>query len=304
MSAAENYGAVLTREELSALLESGPAPEARPIGMVDPGPARAELTTIAERFADDLSRVLSTLHQTPLHFRFSHWEEITLRQFASAMMQTDRIACLDVARGGTDVYLLMSRPLVFGWMVMAFGAQPGSGDPLIPQRPYTRIEERFLTRAATEVTHSLTRALGGNAEDGRVVALAHPVSLYDRTKRPYLVASFEVSGLGDFCGIRLALPASLLEDGSSETVNVPVEPSGHVADHLLDTPIDLRVQIGFTEISLSQMATLQPGSELRLRRSTEGGLQVMVEDLPKFEAEPGSIGGKLAIRITEVLGHE
>lgn len=306
MSGAENQASVLSREELSGLLESlsseatRESQSLRTKGLVDPGAGRTELTGVAARFAEEQARSLSTLHQTPIHLRFSHWEEITLRKFASAMLPTDRIACLDLGRGGADVYLLLSRPFIFGWMMLAFGAQPGSGNNLVPSRTYTRIEERFLQRAATEVAQTFAKALGGDLADGRFVAIANPVSLYDRAKRPYVVASFEVDGLGDLCGMRLALPNTLLDD-AAEPPSLPAESSGMMAEQLLDMPLQLRVQIGFKDASLGEVATLKVGEELLLQQAADNGLVVHVEDVPKYRAEPGNIGGKLAIRITDVL---
>ena len=306
MSAAESQAAVLSREELSALLESlaGESPREsqaqRAQGLVDPDSVRAELTTIANRFAEEQARSLSTLHQTPIHFRFSHWEEIPLRRFASAMLATDRIACLDIGKGGLEAYLLLSRPLVFGWMMLAFGAQPGSGHDLIPNRPYTRIEERFLERAAMEITQTLAKALGGAASDGRVLAIANPVAFYDRAKPAYLVVSFEIDGLGDMCRLRVALPSSLL-DGAAEALDRPDETCEELAEHLLDLPVQLRVEIGFTDASIGEVAALQVGDELRLQRAADDGLVVHVEDVPKFCAVSGNIAGKLAVRITDVL---
>ena len=85
MSAADNQAAVLSREEVSALLESlagETSRESQPLrakGLVEPGAERAELTSMVSRFAEELARSLSTLHQTSIRFQFSHWEEISLR---------------------------------------------------------------------------------------------------------------------------------------------------------------------------------------------------------------------------------
>jgi len=310
MSAAFHEGA-LSREELSALLDSpekavtqrASADSPRPVGLRDLTGARAELAVVASRFAEEQGRSLSTLHQTSIGLRFSHWEEISLRQFATAMLESDRVAKFETGPQAATVYVLPSRPLLFRWLILSFGG--GEVDPVndsIPDRPYTRIEERFIRRAGEEIAHTLGKVLGTSSGAGAPeIALVSPAALFKDGKRPHLVASFEVTGLGEMSLLRIALPSSLLERRGEERTPLSVPHAEDMAAEVMEMPVEVGVQIGFTDLSLDRLSRLRPGDELPLKRLSEDGLLVRVEDKAKYLAQAGKIGSRVAVRITEVL---
>ncbi len=313
MSEAPALDALLSREELGALLESM-AESARneqvrqtrrPVGLMPTTGVRSELVRIASVFAEEQGRGLSTLFQSAIGFELTQWEEISLRDFGAAMMSEDRVARVHLGNGQADAYIQLNRPFLFDWMMLAFGAKPRSGEPQVPDRPYTRIEERFMQRAAGELAATLASSLPDSiAGEVRVSGLEPPSALLDRASRAHLVASFDVSGLGDLGRLRIALPSGIVESGSVEKrrdlLSAPSRPV-QLQDELLEVAVDVHVEIGRAKLSLSEVADLHPGTEIPLQTSGAGDLLIRVGDQPKFRAERGSLDKKLAVRVLEEL---
>ena len=301
---------VLSREELGALLDTmaesvrheQARQSTRAIGVAPLVGNRSSLQRLAQTFAAEQGRSLSTMYQTPIGMRFSHWEEISLSDFASAMLEEDRVARFHLGGDHPEAVLLVSRPLVFGLMMLAFGAKSGSDPGPIPERAYTRIEERFLARAATDLATTLAKSLANvSAEDVRLLSLDPPAALLDQGPRPQLVASFDVRGVGDLCKLRIALPASVVESGPSELPPGPIEPSTGLERELLDVPVQVRVAIGDARLSVSDVAALAVGSEIALEPLAGGQLVVSVGEKEKFRAERGVVDQRLAVRILEAV---
>ena len=300
MSASGDAAAVLSREELSALLEGAPA-EARPLHELGGDLRRGELADIGIRFAEEQARGLSTLYQTPIHFEFAAVEDITLRQFASAMLPTDRVARIEIGEG-RHAYLLLSRPLAFAWLMLAFGARGDRCSAAIPARPYTRIELRFLGRAADVIARTLGKALGLGSPPPGELTLEDPTALYDRSKKPHRVLRFDVRGLGEPSSLRIALPAQVVGETVAERPQHSEAATAVVTDQLLATPVRLQVRLGSAQLGLRELAELAVGDELPLvAEAGEGRLRVDVEGVPRFHAEVGKLGKRLAVRITDII---
>lgn len=308
MSDRESHGSLLSREELGALLEevaAGQKQEAqrrwmRPSGLEEAVGSRAELMRVAERFSEDQSRALSTLFQTPIHFRFQHWEETALREFASGMVETDRVVRLELGEEKAPAYLLINRSMFFSWLVLAFGAGAEAGNDLIPGRPYTRIEERFMIRCADEVSSVLAKSLALVAPmASRAVALETPMALMEGNARQHLVLSFEVQGLAELAMLRVALPAIVVDQASSH--GQPSEEEGGLERQVFDMPVELRVELGTAQVPIGRLRGLAVGDEIPLVRSDPDGVLVQVEGAAKYRADQGTMGDRLAVRIREVL---
>jgi len=301
---------ILSREELGALLEtmatSARNEQARhalrPAGVTAAVGSRSELLRIARVFAEEQGRSLSTLYQTPVTLELSHWEEITLQDFASALLEEDRVARMRLGGGHGDAWLFVNRPLFFGWMMLAFGSRPAMAAGPVPDRPYTRIEERFMTRVAEECALTLTRRLSGaGAADVRLTCLETPGALLDHGPRPQLVTSFDVHGLGELARLRMALPASVVEGAASERPAPEPEVRHELEHELFDVYVDVRAEVGEARLDLSEVVALEPGTVIPLDGVEGGEVVLRIGDRVKFRAERGSVDRKLAVRILEAL---
>jgi len=306
MSEAEREERILSREELDAILEdfaeSATAGRGVPFRVHRDTLQTSVLAQALRAFADELGRVLSAAHQRSVKFALMSWEPLGLAEFADSLLAGDRVVLLEFEPGRALGYLLLGRPLFFEWMTLAFGAAARLPRFPIPQRSHTRIEERFLLHAAGEVAAQLEATLAGwRPLTARVAEVVEPRLLPRQSSERFRVASFEISGFREVCRLRLLLPESLL-DRESELVGAErgsaVSP---VWERMLGMPLRLRVEAGNVELPLRRLASLKVGEVLPLEAADAEGLVVRVENEPKFRAERGSVGQRLAVQLLERL---
>jgi flagellar motor switch protein FliM len=306
MSEAEREESILSRAELDAILEG--VAESRTAGRGAPFRAdRDALQTSAlvralREFAEEQGRALSALHQRSLEFSLMSWEPLGLAEFADSLLPEDRIVLLELEPGRVLGCLLLGRPLFYGLLGLAFGTPAGLPRFPIPQRAYTRIEGRFLLRVAGELAAQLESTLSRRQPSAvRAVEVVEPRLLPRQSGERFRMASFDVSGLGDTCRLRLVLPEGLLERSNDGVSADPASAWSPVRERMLRMPLRLCVEAGNVELPLRQLASLQVGDVLPLEAADGGGLLVRVGNEAKFRAERGSVGQRLAIQLLERL---
>jgi flagellar motor switch protein FliM len=281
----ESGSAVLSRDELEALLEAAAAGAlreeqaqrgSRPYGgRSDPSaqarrPGRlAPLLRLLDEFSEEQGRMLSTLHQLAISFSATGWEELTPREFAASLLDHDRVAALELSPGGHRAYLLVGRGLLFGWLCLAFGSRHPEGGRGAPERPYTRIEEGFLRRVAGELARQLERTWQPRqALTARLLSLEEPERIAEDEQGPMLGVSFDVKGMGPLCRLRVLLPPAAFAATATAAADAVVPGKKDAVAGAIASPL------------------------LEMQR---------IEDVPRFRAERGTVGGRLAARITERL---
>ncbi len=297
---------LLSREELQALLtelRSEAGERGRP--SEGDGPRLGRWARLLGEFAEDQSRALSTLHQRSIELELIEMEELDLREFAAMLLPTDLVAELELQPGDHRLYLLLGRSLVYAWLALAFGARADTPSLPVPARPYSRIEERFLRRAAGDLVRQLQTTWSfRSAVTIRVVDLLEPGSL-EPEPAPFAMASFDVTGLGDPCRLRILLPSGLYAVEKERESRDVVERRQHLASGLeravLEVAVRVRAEAGYADLPLRRVAGLQVGDLLPLEPSDPRGLVVRIEEEPKYVAERGSVGGRLAIQLIESL---
>jgi len=299
-------GELLSREELDALLasvvESGAGEGAVPPFRETPSARLAAVSRIVAEYAEEHARSLSALHQRSIEVVPMGLQELTLREFAGSLLPVDRVVVGQLRPGGHGIHIAVGRSLLYAWLGLAFGAPPGLPRTPLPERPYTRIEERFLLRAARDVAQQLASALRqrGPAEIDDL-SIAEPEMLPGEGLDRHLVASFDVRGLEDLCRLRLALPAQAMElPGPALAAGRPHGPSP-LEGPLLDTQVTVRVEAGVVSLPLGRVANLRVGDVLPLERTDPRGLLVRIEDEARFRAVRGAVGGRLAVQLVDRL---
>jgi flagellar motor switch protein FliM len=298
---------VLSREELDAILttvrearESGQGARPFRIGRDRDVPRATPVMRMVGEFAEEWGRVLSTLYQRAVRLELLSAEPLSLRELRDVMLPTDRVASLELRPGAGPVHLLLGRTLLFGWLSLAFGSRTAGPGPLL-ERPYTRIEERFLKRAALEIARQLAVSLrlpGLPSEPA--VELFEPDMLPEAGGRKHLVLSFELTGFDDVCRLRIALPDGLA-GGQTASVERPHRPGTSLEAPMLDMPVRVRVEAGQVSLSLRRLAELKVGDVLPLEAADTKGLVVRIEDEAKFRAVRGTVGHRLAVQLTDRL---
>lgn len=91
-----------------------------------------------------------------------------------------------------------------------------------------------------------------------------------------------------------------LISGSKERTVDPRTRSA-VMKNVLQVNLDLRVLLGKAKVSIDDILKLQPGDILRLDTAIHNDLSVYVAGRPRYRAQVGKIGRRLAAQITEVV---
>jgi flagellar motor switch protein FliM len=299
--------AVLSREEVEAVLAavaSGSADDPRSrrdVGATDA--ARFAWTPLARAlrdYGDDTARSLSTLFQRKLTFSLIDLRSLPADDFAAAMLPSDAPLLLRFAPAGATGAVMLGRTLVYGWTTLRFGGDVDHAPLYLPDRRYSRIEQRQLQRAAEELLGQLARALEPVAKQSIEIGQALEPDMLAAEIAPRLwVASYEIAGFGELARLRVALPEALFVRG--QDVRTARPPRAHAPERLHDMPLRLSAEVGSAELPLRGVRALRVGDVIPLRSSAPDGVLVRIEGRPKFLATRGQIGAQLALRITERL---
>jgi flagellar motor switch protein FliM len=286
---------ILSKEELAAILaeEHADAVDRRPIAAAQRTNPFSRSLTI---FAEEQSRLASTIHQRPIRFSLLRVESIPVAAFAASLGEWDRVFTLRIAASAGTGVVALGRSVLFGWLAMAFGAPPSLDLP-IPSRGYTRVEIRLLRRLAEELVRQLSKSMQESLPGACEIAeLLEPDMLSGLASPRLLAAAFDVEGLGEPGRLRLAFPETWIPDADQSMANQPIE--GRVdPESLMNVPLELRAEAGVIEMALHEVGRLRPGDLIPFDGHPGGKIIVRVAGKPRFKAVPGSAGSQAAIQI-------
>lgn len=194
--------------------------------------------------------------------------------------------------------------LAFPLLDRIFG---GPGEPLDAVRPLTEIELTVMRR----VFDALARAVG---EAWTALGPVQPAVESLETNPAYLqlAAPGEVvltvplaAQMGGHRGLlRLGLPYVLLEPvlprlSSGPWLGTNRRPAPEpVLERLLGrVEVTVSARLGAARLSLSEVMGLEVGDVIRLGHRRDRPVAVLVEGLPKYWAQPGRVGNRLAVRV-------
>jgi flagellar motor switch protein FliM len=305
---------VLTREELDALLAGIGSEEigssqgwsGSPFrsGSSDPGdvPLYPTLRRAVDRFGHRYSRQMSNLYQSRIVFKLMGWREQTHGELAETLLDSDRIATFLTEPSGEMGFLWFSRPLLFSFLCLNFGARPSHTVSNIPGRGYTGIEERVYRRSAQEILTQLEAAWSDLVTSKSTIqSIEGPGRLRDDPNYEVLLATVDVMGLGDICRLRIGLPVAAFAELVASGQSANPEKTAALAREVIEMPLDLSVELGVTEMSLSELSGLHDGMVIPVVSAEDGSLLIRVAGEPKFRGIRGKVGRRLAVRLTERL---
>jgi flagellar motor switch protein FliM len=80
--------------------------------------------------------------------------------------------------------------------------------------------------------------------------------------------------------------------------------SGIIQEQLLETDIDLRVDLGYTAITLGELMNMKPGDVISLDQDANGEFDVQIEGVKKFKGYYGINHGSVAVQVTRKISKE
>lgn len=80
--------------------------------------------------------------------------------------------------------------------------------------------------------------------------------------------------------------------------------SGIIKEQLIETEVDIRVDLGETEITLKDLMNLKPGDVIALDQDSNGEFDIKVEGVRKYKGYYGINHGSVAVQITKKVVKE
>ncbi len=304
--------AILSRDEIAALLESRAGPSA--LGLAEPEPVDLlaadrfirDLIPLLDvghmRLAESLQRVMTSMLGVATTVHNEAPEIVTgraLHGIAQAAPTLVRLA-VRTPRGEGRALLILDTRLTFTLIARLFGSTDLDAAPQTPRAP-TNLERRILLQALGPILHELDHQLEprdffrfapcgveprldlvpGFAPD--TTALHVPFSL---TLGEHL-ASFSLAFSGDLLErLRDAMPAPEPARG------------GTLAQAMHGVPLTITVELGETTLTLQQLTSLRPGQVLTLDRGPHDEVPVQIEGLPCWMGLPVHDDGAVAVELT------
>jgi flagellar motor switch protein FliM len=75
-------------------------------------------------------------------------------------------------------------------------------------------------------------------------------------------------------------------------------------EQLLETKVDVHVELGQTEVTLNELMKLKPGDVITLDQDANGEFDIQIEDTKKFKAFYGISHGSVAVQVTRKISKD
>jgi len=186
--------------------------------------------------------------------------------------------------------------------------------------PFTKIEGKDFTPIEIKIARRVVLSAIDDLE--KAWEPVYPLKIgYSRTEiNPQFVAvvppsdvviatTFDVE-LEKVSGtIKIIIPYSTLEPiksklsvgFQSEQLEVDYIWIHRIKEQIMQTDANIQIKLGTAEITVHDLANLEPGDIIQLNHDATKPLDVLVEGIPKFRCIPGVLKGQRAIKITESL---
>jgi flagellar motor switch protein FliM len=212
-----------------------------------------------------------------------------------------------------NALLVVDTRLVFTLVENFFG---GAGSqPKVEGRDFTPIEQVVIDRIVKLLLTTLEEAWKP-VHEVKVDFVRSEINPQFATIVPpsdvVVVISFEVELESSIGSIILALPYAMIEPirsklyaaFQSERLEVDHAWISRFKDRLLETPVEVVVRLGKTQLSGRQLVNLRVGDILVLDTDTEDLLTAEVQGVRKFKGTPGFVKGNRAFQVlAETKGH-
>ncbi len=299
---------VLSKEELDALLarlvDKGAAADWSGLGRKEVA-AEGRLVSLSlqratETFAESISRTMSNIFQAPIVFSLIDWRDSEPEEFEQIMVQNDRAAVFDVVPGAGRGVMLIGRTLMFQLLCLNLGASAAQKKSAPPVRSYTAIECRFYRRLCDNFLGGLGEVWSDATKiRPKITGLIERKHVKEEASEGLYLATFDVSGFGEVCRLRVAVPKAAFDDRVAAAREVASITGGQVEGTVLDMGLGFHAEIGSVQMSLRDFSSMSVGDVIPIDRTEGGELLVTVAGVPKFNAIRGAVGRQLAVQLTD-----
>lgn len=211
---------------------------------------------------------------------------------------------MDPLRG--NALMVVDARLVFALVESFFGGQ--GSQPKIEGREFTRIEQSVVDRVikialdnmeeSWRPVHDVSLELVRSEINPQVAAIVPPSDVV-------VVITFEVELESAVGSLIVCLPYATIEPirsklhASFQTERLEVDHAwvARLKERLMETPVELKVRFGDTQITGNQLLRLKEGDVILLDTDTDDLLEVTVAGVSKFWGISGTVKGNKAFQI-------
>jgi len=273
------------------------------------------LELVAAGCARGMSTQLGTLLRAPVDVDVESVEETSYAEFLAMLAEPASLALLHLDPLPGRGLLHLDPAMAFAMIDRLLG---GQGVSLPAPREFTDLEKSLVGRIVERVSQSLAQALSGivalepdlemiiggtlfsqvASPEDRIVAVCYRVTVSEKPGRCLL-------------GIPTASLDSLLAKLSAQPWLSTDRPANggaqrdNIRQTLDRTELDLTVDLGSAGVTVRDLLDLQTGDMVWLDSRVGDSLGVRVGPVVRFRGQPGQVGRRLGIRITDIeVGEE
>jgi len=228
--------------------------------------------------------------------------------YGTAMVETEQdslLAVLNVKPLDTEVAMLIEMPLALRLVDRLLG---GGGKPRdVISDSLTDLEVVIVKRAVQSLVEPLSATwldladvhfeIGSMQTSPMTFQLVPP-------SEPVLMLHLEARLDGLVSPIILCLPyrsveqiVNKLEHRHYEGQQIDVADANKVRDAISGVDVELRVEVGATDLKVSEVLDLKVGDVVRLKRPADKGMVIYAGDVPTYVGTPGRNGNARAVQV-------
>ncbi len=262
---------------------------------------------VGERMAGDLSAVL----RSHLKCRLSEHRQLRLRNAVERLPERVCVIELQVAELQLPAFLVMDTNTATSIIDRLVG---GTGEGAELDRDLTAIEQRVMSDVVKPVVDAYQAVLSGVAKLTmgwkRFVGTREEMTSYSPTEL-YLTSRYHADVEGGLeWNFEFLLPLAEITPAIERSASVPIQRVEMDEDRrkklkstLAEVDVDVTIELGSTELSLREVATLAPGDVILLDSRPGELFEFRVGGKAKYKGRIGRSNRSLAFKVEGPAGH-
>ena len=266
---------------------------------------------IHESFARQITTVMSTLIRSIVSAEVASVEQLAYEEFVNYMVQPTVIGMIEMHPFDGNMLMEVNPNLVFAMIDRMLG---GKGNFSGKARELTDIEKTVIERVLMRILELL--------EDSWSTVVDVRFRFESMESNPFFVQICSPTDMvlvvimdlkvGDVEGmLSLCFPYFLMEPiidklssqqwFASTSHKKDEEVQANLLTSMRHVKMPVAMELGHTVLSLSDVYALQAGDVIKLDETKDSDVSVRVGNQVRFMAKPGTVDGRLAVELTQVL---
>ncbi len=272
------------------------------------------IRTLHENFAESFGFYLASRLQTMVTIDLLAVDQLRYSEYVLSIANPCVVYIMDIKETEGRAVIEMTPDLVFMIVERLFGGVGGKPAAL---RGITSIEQRIVepivqkaiaTLAASwKPVYGLSFTLHGFESNSDFVQIAPASEIV-------IVLSFEVKVGEDTYLMNICYPSFALEEVIAKlnvqyfNTNISTKKKkisyDKITQQLQKTPMEVRAVLGKAELTIKEIMDLEEGDVLYVDSRIDSEIPVYIQERLKYYGRPGTVEGRLAVRITREVEKE